>query len=293
MRHKITVLFLVLTLLLNLAACGNSSSTLTDAGTTDIETDTSDSTDESTATDAGTTSQEEHSSDEMPVSAAPDTGTDTSDNTDEPTATDAGTTSQGEHSSNEMPTSVAPDMGTDTSGNTDKPTTATGILIAYFSRAGENYNVGVIEKGNTEIVAEMIAEQTGGDLFHIETVDSYPENYQECTNVAQQEQRDNARPELSATVANMDGYDTIYLGYPIWWGDMPMAVYTFLESYDFAGKTIIPFCTHAGSGLAGTVRSITSACPGASVESGLAVSGTTAQNDRESTKNAVIQWLEK
>jgi flavodoxin len=246
----------------------------------------------------------------MPVSAAPDTGTDTSDNTDEPTATDAGATSQGEHSSNEMPASVAPDIGrdslsvlgelalapdigTDTSDDTDEPTTATSILIAYFSRAGENYNVGVIEKGNTEIVAEMIAEQTGGDLFHIETVDSYPENYQECTNVAQQEQRDNARPELSATVANMDGYDTIYLGYPIWWGDMPMAVYTFLESYDFAGKTIIPFCTHAGSGLAGTVRSITSACPGASVESGLAVSGTTAQNDRESTKNAVIQWLEK
>jgi flavodoxin len=289
MKHKVTVLFLVLTLLLNLAACGNSSSTLTDAGTT---------------------SQGEHSSDEIPVNVAPDIETDTSDGTDEPTATDAGATSQGEHSSNEMPASVAPDIGrdslsvlgelalapdigTDTSDDTDEPTTATSILIAYFSRTGENYNVGVIEKGNTEIVAEMIAEQTGGDLFHIETVDSYPENYQECTNVAQQEQRDNARPELSATVANMDGYDTIYLGYPIWWGDMPMAVYTFLESYDFAGKTIIPFCTHAGSGLAGTVRSITSACPGASVESGLAISGTTAQNDRESAKNAVIQWLKK
>ena len=102
------------------------------------------------------------------------------------------------------------------------------ILIAYFSRAGENYNVGVIEKGNTAILAEMIAEQTGGDLFHIETTTPYPETYQECTDVAQQELRDNARPALSATVDNFADYEVIFLGYPIWWSDMPMAVYTCL-----------------------------------------------------------------
>ena len=129
------------------------------------------------------------------------------------------------------------------------------ILIAYFSHTGENYNVGVIEKGNTHIVADMIAEETGGDLFEIATVNPYPDTYEECTEVAMQEQRENARPELTAQVENMEQYDTVYLGYPIWWGELPMAVYTFLESYDFSGKTIVPFCTHEGSGLAGTVGS--------------------------------------
>lgn len=92
------------------------------------------------------------------------------------------------------------------------PTDSGRVLIAYFSRAGENYGVGVIEKGNTEIVAEMIAEQTGGDLFHIETVTPYPKDYDECTAVARREQDENARPELTAAVENMDDYDTIYLG---------------------------------------------------------------------------------
>ena len=172
------------------------------------------------------------------------------------------------------------------------PTDSNRILIAYFSRAGENYGVGVIEKGNTEIVAEMIAEQTGGDLFHIETVTPYPQDYDECTAVAQREQRENARPELNATVDNMDDYDTIYLGYPIWWGNMPMAVYTFLESYDWNGKTIIPFSTHAGSGLSGTEAHIASACPGAELRSGFTISGQTAQNDRETTERAVLEWLD-
>lgn len=167
----------------------------------------------------------------------------------------------------------------------------TNILIAYFSRAGENYNVGVIEKGNTEIIAEMIAEQTGGDLFHIETVTPYPEDYRECTNVAQQELRDNARPELTAAVDNFDGYDVVFLGYPNWWGDMPMAVYTFMESYDFTGKTIIPFATHEGSGLASTESSIANACSGAEVMDGLSIRGSVAQNSQEEAKDAVVNWL--
>ena len=130
------------------------------------------------------------------------------------------------------------------------------ILVAYFSRTGENYDVGVIEKGNTAIVAEIIAAQTGGELFEIKTVNAYPENYEECTEIAQSEKSEKARPELAESIDNLDSYDTIYLGYPIWWGDMPMAVYTFLESNDFAGKTIISFCTHAGSGLSGTVENL-------------------------------------
>lgn len=175
--------------------------------------------------------------------------------------------------------------------STDKVPDRANILIAYFSRAGENYNVGVIEKGNTEIVAEMIAEQTGGELFRIETVIPYPEDYSACTDVAQQEQRDNARPELTAAVDDFDSYDVVFIGYPIWWGDMPMAVYTFLESYDFTGKTIVPFATHEGSGLSSTESSIAGICSGAEVLEGLAIRGSIAQNSQEEAKDDVVSWL--
>ena len=183
---------------------------------------------------------------------------------------------------------------TASSDSTEQETSADAkVLVAYFSRTGENYGVGVIEKGNTEIIAEMIAEKTSGDLFRIESVNAYPTGYDDCTEVAKEEKNSNARPELTGSVTDFDDYDVIYLGYPIWWGDMPMPVYTFLESYDFSGKTIIPFCTHAGSGLSGTVSSIQTACSGATVRDGLAIAGTTAQNDRESAEKQVSDWLEK
>ncbi|MDD3796334.1 MAG: flavodoxin [Lachnospiraceae bacterium] len=165
------------------------------------------------------------------------------------------------------------------------------ILVAYFSRAGENYNVGTVEKGNTQIMAEMIAEETGGTLFKIETVTPYPSSYDECTDVAKQEQNDNARPELKEEVDNFDDYDTIILGFPIWWGDMPMAMYTFLESYDFSGKTVLSFNTHEGSGEAGTTGKIQSALPQATVLEGLAVQGKTAQEDRNDTMTTIQKWL--
>lgn len=173
----------------------------------------------------------------------------------------------------------------------EEGTEGSNILVAFFSRAGENYNVGVIEKGNTHIIAEMIAEQTGGDLFHIQTVTPYPEDYWECTDVAQQELQDNARPELASTVENFEDYDTIFLGYPNWWGDMPMAVYTFMESYDFSGKTIVPFATHEGSGLSSTESSIATVCSGAEVLDGLAVRGSVAQNSQSEASEAVVDWL--
>ena len=173
-----------------------------------------------------------------------------------------------------------------------KPATSK-TLVAYFSRAGENYGVGVVEKGNTEIIAEMIAEAVGADTFRIQTVNAYPESYDECTAVARQERDEGARPELTSAVANMDDYDVIYLGYPIWYGDIPIAVYTFLENYDFTGKTIIPFCTHGGSGLAGTVSSIQATCSGAAVLDGLAIAGTTAQNDREAARELVSEFLKE
>ncbi len=181
---------------------------------------------------------------------------------------------------------TTPEYSTET---TEAPAGKT--LAAYFSRTGENYGVGVIEKGSTEIIAEMIAEKTGADIFRIKTVSAYPESYDECTAVAKRERDSGARPELVSTMANLDDYDVIYLGYPIWYGDMPMAVYTFLESCDFTGKTIIPFCTHAGSGLSGTVSSIQTACSGATVLGGLAIAGTTAQNAPEEAEKEVERFL--
>lgn len=165
------------------------------------------------------------------------------------------------------------------------------VLVAYFSQAGEQYGVGVVEKGNTRIVAEMIAAETNADLFHIERKETYPATYNDLLSVAQDEYKSNARPELSAAVDNWADYDTVFIGYPIWWGDIPMPVYTFLESYDFAGKTVIPFDTNGGSGLADTVSAIAKACPGATVKDGLAIAGTDAQNNQDKTKGAVQDFL--
>ena len=132
---------------------------------------------------------------------------------------------------------------------------AEGALVVYFSHAGENYNVGVIEEGNTAKLAKVIAEQIDADLFEIVPVVEYPTVYDECLEVATQEQREGARPEYVGDVENWDDYDTVFLGYPIWWGEIPNIVYTFMESHDFAGKTVIPFNTHEGSGQSHTPSS--------------------------------------
>ncbi len=183
---------------------------------------------------------------------------------------------------------------TDTSEEmrTENTSEVTNILVAYFSRADENYNVGTVEVGNTQIVAEYIAGQVGADSFHIETVTPYPADYDECCDVAKQELADNARPEISGSVENMDNYDIVFLGYPIWWGDMPMAVYTFMESYDFSDKVVIPFNTHEGSGESGTYSAISSALPNAQVLDGISIQGKTAQEFNSDTEQAVRSWLD-
>lgn len=165
-------------------------------------------------------------------------------------------------------------------------------LIAFYSRKGNNYVGGRIVNlpvGNTEVVAQKIRELTGGDLFNIETVKSYPEDYMETTEVAQEELRANARPELTESVENMAEYEIIYLGYPTWWGTMPMAVFTFLEGYDLSGKTIIPFCTHEGSGMGHSERDIRKLCADATVLKGLSLRGGSVQN----AKNDIAAWLRK
>jgi len=165
-------------------------------------------------------------------------------------------------------------------------------LIAYFSRKGNNYvggRINYLSIGNTEIIAKKIKEITGSDLFQVDTVENYPEDYLETTEVAQDEKTLNARPELTEKVVDMDAYGVIYLGYPNWWGTMPMALYTFLESYDFSGKTIIPFCTHEGSGIGNSERDIEKLCPEATILPGLEILGSSVKN----ADHLIKSWLDK
>lgn len=167
-------------------------------------------------------------------------------------------------------------------------------LIAYYSRKGENYLNGTIVNlpvGNTEVVAKKIQELTGSDLFEIDTVKPYPKDYTETTNVAMDEKRKNARPGLTKVVDGMDAYEVIYLGYPNWWGTFPMAVCTFLESYDFSGKTIIPYCTHEGSGLGSSERDIKKLCPTAKLLPGLAIRGRSVKNAEGMLKSWLSQKI--
>ena len=166
------------------------------------------------------------------------------------------------------------------------------ILIAYYSRKGQNYWNGSIKnltKGNTEIVAEMIQKATGGELFEIETVKEYPEDYTKCTEVAKEELRAHARPALKAYPESIAKYDVLFLGYPCWWGTMPMGVYTFLEHYDFTGKRIVPFCTHEGSRMGGSVDQIKKFAPGAVVLEGLPIHGAEAA----ASGKTVEAWAKK
>ncbi len=175
------------------------------------------------------------------------------------------------------------------------------ILVAYFTY-GENANLGedvdasssasiqMLDgqvTGNTGVVAAAIAELTGADTFSIRTTDPYPDTYEETIDQGQEEQQEDARPELSGQIENLDSYDTIFLGYPNWWGDMPMAVYSFLDEYDLSGKTIVLFVTSGGSGFSGSVSEIESAEPDAEVLEGLSLGdseATDAQSDIE-------EWL--
>lgn len=151
-------------------------------------------------------------------------------------------------------------------------------LILYFSQSG-----------NTQTVANFIHDKVGGDIIKLETAEEYPNDYNELLDYAQNEQRQNARPELKTKIDNIEEYDLIFLGYPNWWGDMPMPIYTFLDEYDLSGKTIAPFITHGGSGLSGTPNKIKQEESNATVTEGLAISGSSAS----SSKNTVQNWLSK
>ena len=166
------------------------------------------------------------------------------------------------------------------------------ILIVYYSRRGENYWNGSIRKlehGNTEIAAHMIADLTGGDCFEVETAAPYSESYSSCVKEAVAELKHNARPELKGYPESVDGYDTIFVGYPNWCGTMPMAMFTFLEHFDWTGKRILPFCTNEGSGMGRSEQDLKKLCPGATLEQGLSIHGA----EVDTCRPAIEAWLQR
>ena len=165
-----------------------------------------------------------------------------------------------------------------------------GILIAFFSRAGENYFGGslrTVETGNTEIVVNEIKKLTGADVFRIEMKTPYSPDYMTCINEAKKDLRENARPELVRYPESLGKYDTVILAYPNYWGTFPMAVATFLEQYDFSGKTILPLCTNEGSGMGESEKDVRKFTPGAVVKKGLPVTGSKAADSGDEIR----AWL--
>jgi flavodoxin len=152
------------------------------------------------------------------------------------------------------------------------------ILVAYFSHTG-----------TTEAVAKYIQSLTGGTLFEIKTVNPYPSDYNSCLARATEELRANSRPQLSTHVSGVDSYDIVFIGYPIWWGDSPMAIRTFLEEYDFSNKTLIPFCTSGSSGISTSVQSIKKLCLKSIIPEGLCITNA----NRSRTNELIEQWINK
>lgn len=163
-------------------------------------------------------------------------------------------------------------------------------LVVVFSRADENYNVGYIEKGNTMILAEMVAAKTGSELFEVKPAVKYAADYNTCIDVAKKEQNAKARPAILED-KDISEYDTVFFGYPVWWGDIPMCMYTFIEAHDWSGKTVIPFATHEGSGMGRTEGTLKLEMKGAKILKGLAVRGSTAQNNRANAERSIDTWL--
>lgn len=218
------------------------------------------------------------------------------------------TESQETQDSESGETGSTQDVGTDASTGTEESQAAGGqssgnhVLIAYFSIpedidiSGIDADAGasVVVKdgealGNVQFMAQTIQETIGGDLFRIETTQQYPLDHDPLVDQAAEEQDAGARPELLSHIENLEQYDTVFLGYPNWWGDMPQPLYTFLEEYDFSGKTIIPFCPHGGSGFSRTESTIAGLQPGADVSgNGFSIS----RNDVADSADEVAEWAQ-
>ncbi|MDO4333416.1 MAG: flavodoxin [Eubacteriales bacterium] len=247
---KITVSLLSALLVFSLAACGNNNQNAT--ADTPAETET-----------AALTTESDDSSTEG------GTGESTKESTEEST----GESAEGETENGNILIAYFSVMETD------------GVdTVAGASRVAVNGEV----LGNNEYIARIIQRETGGDLFAIETVQDYPTTHDPLLEFAYNEKADDARPELAAQIENPDSYDVIFLGYPNWNADLPMPLYTFLEEYDFSGKTIIPFTTHGGSGFSRTIQTISELQPNANVISdGLSIS----RNSVSGAENDVANWV--
>ena len=179
--------------------------------------------------------------------------------------------------SSQTPSESEAPSNSETLEESEEPTEETGgTLIAYFSWSG-----------NTEQMAQMIQTETGGDLFEIEPATPYTDDYNTLLDVAQQEQANNARPELASQVENWDSYDVVFVGYPDWWSDAPMLIYSFLEAYDWEGKTLVPFCTSGGSGFGRSLDKLPDSAPGANILEGLHVSGSRVDGSSEE----IAAWI--
>ena len=207
-------------------------------------------------------------------------GNSNQENTPEPPASVSGSTAE----ETSDPTGTEPPAEEPTEAPSEEPASSetpaagdsTSVLIAYFSWSG-----------NTEQVAQIIQQETGGDLFEIAPATAYTDDYNELLDIAQQEQSDNARPELAGQVENWEQYDTIFVGYPNWWSDAPMAVYTFLESYDWSGKTLVPFNTSASGGFGRSLSGLEESAAGASILDGLSFTERTLDD----AQSEVTAWL--
>ena len=204
-----------------------------------------------------------------------------------------GSSSSSASASSASASAEASSQGQSGSASTQSPSNLGKSVVVFFSRAGENYDVGVIDEGNTSIVAHSIAGKLVSDVFEIVPVEEYPFGYDDCYAKAKSEQNSNARPAISDTFDSFDDYDTVYLGYPIWHSDLPMIMLTFIESKDWTGKKVMPFCTHGDSGLCGTDQHIKSLCKGADVKEGLAIKGSDAQAFGMDVDKAINTWLAK
>ena len=164
-------------------------------------------------------------------------------------------------------------------------------LVIYFSRNGENYFGGElknIEKGNTEVIAEYIQEFDGADLFKVEPAVEYPDDYMKCIDVAKKEQQEDARPEIKETLDSIDEYDVIYIGFPNWWGTLPMPMWTQLEALDFTGKVVKPFVTHEGSGFGSSQKDLERLCKGGEIKRGLSIPGANVYDAGQTVKS----WID-
>ncbi len=163
------------------------------------------------------------------------------------------------------------------------------VLIVFFSHAGENYNVGNIKVGNTKLVADEIQKVTGGDEFEIVANKNYDLPYNDLVNVAKEETEKGEKPSFKGEVKNIDDYDTVFIGGPIWWGTYPRVMFTFFDKFDLNGKTIIPFSTHEGSGLGSVVEDLKSLYPNATFKEAFSIYGTETRKDL----SKVDKWLKR